>query len=129
MRPLEWPSLQNRGIPIQLYHSSFAKFLRVVRDGDVQMDLEPEDYAATQSLFHSSATLYPDEASRSQAIRVFLNKAIHRHISSLEIPGMRADGACQVICGDVLAAAEEKNEMGTGGCDASHQCGLDFRLL
>jgi hypothetical protein len=95
------------------------------------MDLKPEDYAATHSLFHSSATLYPDEAHRTQAIRVFLNKAIHHHISSLEIPGMRADGACQVICGDLLASAaleEHKNEMGVGGCDATHQCGIGFRF-
>jgi hypothetical protein len=121
----------NRGIPIQLYHSSFAKFLKAVRDSNVEMDLKPEDYATTQSLFHSSATLYADEGSRSQAIRVFLDKAIHRRVSSLEIPGMRADGACEVICGDLLVVAaleEEKNEMATGGCDASHQCGLDFRF-
>jgi hypothetical protein len=119
----------HRGIPIQLYHPSFGNFLRAVRDDTVHV--KPEDYAATQSLFHSSAMLYEDEDSRSEEIRIFLDKAIHRQITHLRVPGMKADGACQVSCGNLYALAaleEEMNEIGTGGPDPSHQCGLDFRF-
>ncbi len=68
------PSM-NRGIPIQLYHPSFAKFLRVVRDDTVGIDLKP-------------------------GLRVYALAAIK----------------------------EDKNEIGTGGCDPSDQCALGFRL-
>jgi hypothetical protein len=124
------PSM-NRGIPIQLYHPSFAKFLRVARTATGEIDLTPEDYSATHSLFHSSAMLYKDEAKRVEGTRVFLDKAIRRAIPALDVPGMKADGACQVFCGNLYALAaakEDKNEIGTGGCDPSHQCALDFRL-
>ena len=57
-------------------------FLRAVRDSDVEMDLNPEDRAATVSLFQFSTTLYTDEGSCLQAIRVFLTKLF---ISSLGI--------------------------------------------
>jgi hypothetical protein len=93
--------------------------------------LEAEDYSATHSLFHESAIIYKSEDDRSEAIRVFLDKAIHRHISKVEVAGMKADGGCEVLCGNVfalVALVEEKNDMGTGGCDASHQCGIDFRV-
>ena len=96
------------------------------------MHLGSEDYAATHSLFQASAMLYEHEDERSKAIRTFLIKGIRRHhIATLDGQGMRADGSCQVLCGDLLALAgleEEKNEIGTGGCDPSHQCGLGYRL-
>jgi hypothetical protein len=120
-----------RGIPIQLYHPTFSKFLRAISDDTVDINLKPEDYSAAHSLLHKSAEIYVDEASRSNAIRVFLNKAIHHRITTLDVQGMKADGACQVLCGNLYALAaieEEKNEVGTGGCDPTHQCSLDFRL-
>ena len=121
----------NRGIPIQLYHAAFAKFMRAISDDTADTNLKAEDYSAVHSLFHRSAAVYRDEALRSNAIRVFLNNAIHHRITTLEVPGMKADGACQVLCGNLYALAaleEEKNEIGTGGCDPSHQCSFDFRL-
>jgi hypothetical protein len=120
-----------RGIPIQLYHPAFAKFMRSISDDTVDINLKPDDYSAVHSLFDRSAVVYGDEASRSDAIRVFLNQAIHYRIETLEVPGMKADGAYKVLCRNLYALAaieEEKNEIGTGGCDPSHQCSLDFRL-
>ncbi len=121
----------NHGIPIQLYHPSFAKFLRVVLDDTVEIDLKPEDYSATHSLFHSSSVLYRDKTERVEANRVFLDKVIGRPIPALDISGMKTDGACQVFCGSLYALAavkEDTNEIGAGFCDPSHQCALDFRL-
>ncbi|KAH9971623.1 hypothetical protein BJV74DRAFT_889341 [Russula compacta] len=51
--------------------AAFAKFLQAVRDDTVKIDLKPEDYSATYSLFHSSAELYRDKEARSEAIRVY----------------------------------------------------------
>ncbi len=125
----------NRGIPIQLYHPSFAKFLRVVRDDTVGIDLKPEDYSATLSLFHSSAVLYESEAQRVDATRLFLDKVIRHRISALNVSGvkasMKADGAYEVECGSLYALAAikvDKNEIGTDSRDPSHQCALGFRL-
>jgi hypothetical protein len=121
----------NRGIPIQLYHPSFAKFLRAVRDENIGVNLEAEDYSAVHSLFHASAILHKNEGVRTQAVRVFLDKAIRHQASKIEVEGMKADGGCEVLCGDqyVLGELEEhKNDMGTGGCDPSHQGGLDMRV-
>jgi hypothetical protein len=121
----------NRGLPIQLFHPSFARFLHRAYNNTVEMDLKPELYSATHSLTHVAAEIYPDEARRVRAVGVFFDKAIGHSIPMLEIPGMRADGACQVFCGNlyVLAAVkEDKNEIGTGGCDPSLQCIMDFRL-
>ncbi len=120
----------NRGVPIQLYHPSFAKFLRATREDTVEIDLKPGDYSATHSFIHSSAALYTDESRRVEATRVFLDMFLGRPIPGLDICGMRADGACRVFCGSLYALAalkEDKNEIGTGGCDPSHQCALDFR--
>ena len=130
------PSM-NRGIPIQLYHPSFAKFLRVVRDDTVGIDLKPEDYSATHSLFQSSAVLYESEARRLDATELFLNKVIRHQISPLWVSGeqvsMKADGAYEAGCKSLrvyalAAIKEDKNEIGTGGCDPSDQCALGFRL-
>jgi hypothetical protein len=121
----------NRGIPIQLYHPTFAKFMRAMRDDTVDINLKSEDFSATHSFLQNSAVVYKNEALRSEAIRAFLNKAIHHRIAALKTPTFNADGACQVPCGNLLALAaieEEKNEIGTGGCGPSHQCGLGFRL-
>jgi len=121
----------NRGIPIQLYHSSFAKFLRLAHKETGEIELTPEDYSATHSLFHYSAALYKDESKRIEATKVFLDKAIRRAIPALELSCMRADGACQVLCGNLYALGaykEDKNEVGTGGCDPTHQCCFGFRL-
>lgn len=120
----------NRGIPIQLYHPSFANFLRVIREDTGEIDLKPEDYSATHSLFHSFAMLYDDEAKRSAATSRFLDKAIGHMIPGMELPGMKPDGACRVLCGDLyalVALKESKNEIGTGGCDPSHQGSLGYR--
>jgi hypothetical protein len=122
----------NRGIPIQLYHPTFAKFMRTTSDDTVDIKLDPEGYSAVHSLFHKSAVIYKDETARSNEIRVFLNRAIRHRLATLEAPGMRADGAYEVPCGNLYAVAaleEEKNEIGTGGKDPSHQCGLDYRLF
>ena len=123
------PSM-NRGIPIQLYHPSFAKFLRVTRKDTGEINLTPADYSATHSLFHSSAMLYIDKAERLKAISIFIDKAIGYMISSLYIPGVKASGAYRVLCDDIyalVALKEIKNEIGTGGRDPSHQCGMGFR--
>ncbi|KAI0000747.1 hypothetical protein BJV74DRAFT_882609 [Russula compacta] len=105
----------NRGFPIQLYHPSFERFLRVIRVDTVDIGLKTEDYSATHSLFHPSAALYRDEDARSQAIRIHLDTAIHGSMFTLHLPGMKA-------------SEEEKNEIGTGGCDPSHQYGIGYRL-
>jgi hypothetical protein len=121
----------NRGIPIQLYHPSFGKFLRAVGDDSVEIELEAEDYSAVHSLFHTSAILHSNEGERTQAVRVYLDKATHRQAGRIEVAGMKADGGCEVLCGNqyVLASVEEhKNDMGTGGCDPSHQGALDVRV-
>ncbi|KAH9055212.1 hypothetical protein EDB87DRAFT_1580049 [Lactarius vividus] len=57
----------NCGIPIQLYHRAFADFLRIARGDIVDIDLKPEVYSATHSLFHSSAAFYLNEASRVES--------------------------------------------------------------
>lgn len=51
----------------------------------------------------------------------------------LQLPGMRADGACQLPLEkygiNALTALEEvKNEIGMGGCDQLHQCGIGYRF-
>jgi hypothetical protein len=109
---------EKRGIPIQLYHPAFGKFMQAITDDTVDIGLKPEDYSAVHSLFHRSAVVYDDEALRSSAIRVFLDNAIHHRITTLDMKGMKTDGACQVLCGNLYALAaieEEKNEIGTGG--------------
>ncbi|KAI9461314.1 hypothetical protein BJY52DRAFT_1117319 [Lactarius psammicola] len=43
---------------------------------------------------------------------------------------MRTNGACTAPCGKLVALValkEDKNEVGTGGCDPSHQCAMGFR--
>ncbi len=124
----------NHGIPIQLYHPSFAKFLRIAREDNVEIDLKPEVYSATHSLFHSSAVVYDDEARRVEATRMFLEEAIGHKIPAHDVTGkqtsMKFDSACTVPCGSLFALAalkEDKNEVGTGGCDPSHQCAMGFR--
>jgi hypothetical protein len=120
----------NRGLPIQLFHPSFARFMRRAHDNTVKMDLGPEIYSATHSLTHAAAEIYPDEARRAQAVEVFLDKAIGHSIPALDIPGMRTDGAYRVSCGSVYVLAavkEDKNEIGMGGCDPSLQCTMGFR--
>ncbi len=124
----------NHGIPIQLFHPSFAKFLRIAREDTVEIDLKPEVYSATHSLFHTSAVVYDDEGRRVEATRVFLEKAIGHMIPALEVTGkqtsMRFDGACTAPCGSLSALTalkEDKNEVGTGDCDPSHQCAMGFR--
>jgi len=122
---------KNRGIPIQLYHPSFANFLRVAHEDTGEIELKPEDYSATHSLFYRSAAVYKEENNRIEETNVFLDRVIGRATPSLELSCMKIDGACRVLCGDyyVLAAQKEvKNEHGTGGCDASHQCCMGFRL-
>jgi len=85
----------NRGIPIRLYHPSFARFIRNVREDTVEIDLKPEDYSATHSLLHSSAVLYQDEARRVEATRVFLEEAIGHQIPALDVLGMRPTALAQ----------------------------------
>ncbi|KAH9159154.1 hypothetical protein EDB89DRAFT_1866142, partial [Lactarius sanguifluus] len=114
----------NHGIPVHLYHPSFARFLHVISD-NTAINLKPGDYKAAQSFIHTSAVLYMDEARHVEATVVFLDQFLGRPIPALDIRGMRADGACQVVCGGlhaVVALKEDKNEIGTGGCDPSHQC-------
>jgi hypothetical protein len=103
------PSM-NRGIPIQLYHPSFAKFLRVAHEDTGEIELNPEDYSATHSLFHCSAAIYKDEHKRIEATKVFLDQAIRRAIPALELSCMRADGACQVLCGNLYALGALKED-------------------
>ena len=124
------PSM-NRGIPIQLYHPSFANFLRVAHEDTGEIELKPEDYSATHSLFLHSASLYKEEAKRVEATDAFLDQAIRRAIPSLELSCMRVDGACRVLCGNLYALAahtEVKKEAGTRGCDPCHQCCMGYRL-
>jgi hypothetical protein len=71
-----------RGIPIQFYQPSFAKFLRVARADVVQIDLKPEDYSTMHSLLHSSSVLFKDEAFRSN--KGVLDKAVRRAIPALD---------------------------------------------
>ncbi|KAH9167868.1 hypothetical protein EDB89DRAFT_1649475 [Lactarius sanguifluus] len=59
----------NCGIPIQLYRPSFAKFLRISHGDAVGIELKPETYSATHSLFHLSAALYSNEDKRVAATR------------------------------------------------------------
>ncbi|KAF8222687.1 hypothetical protein L208DRAFT_586157 [Tricholoma matsutake] len=64
------PSM-NRGIPIQLYHPLFANFLRVDHEDTGEIELNPEDYSATHSLFLHSAALYKEEAKCIEATDVY----------------------------------------------------------
>jgi hypothetical protein len=121
----------NRGIPIELYHRSFGRFLRAVTDESVEIELTAEDYSAVHSLFAKSAQLYGNEAGRTQAVRVCLDKVIRRQAGRIEVEGMRADGGCLVLCGNEYALGhleEHKNDVGTGGCDPSHQGAFDIRV-
>jgi hypothetical protein len=85
---------------------------------------------ATHSLFNASAVLYDFERDRCDAIKVFLDKAIHRHLSTIEAKGFRTDGSYEVLCGDVYTVctvAEYKNDLATARCDPSHQGGFNYR--
>ncbi|KAI9435242.1 hypothetical protein BJY52DRAFT_1197709 [Lactarius psammicola] len=80
------------------------------------------------------AVVYDDETSRIEATRVFLEEAIGHPIPALDATGeqitLRFDGACTASCGNLsvmVALKEDKNEVGTGGCDPSHQCAMGFR--
>jgi hypothetical protein len=124
---------KNCGIPIQLYHPSFGRFLRRAHQDTVEINLKPENYSATHSLFQSSAAIYRNEASRVKEVKEFLENAIgHKfHPLDTDVCGMNPDGIIQVSCGSLHALAavqEDKNEIGMGRCDPSHQCALDFRL-
>ncbi|KAH9004562.1 hypothetical protein EDB86DRAFT_2771463, partial [Lactarius hatsudake] len=125
----------NCGIPIQLYHPSFAKIIRIARGDAIEIDLKPEAYSATHSLFHSSAALYDNKTLRVETTKIFLEGAIGHQLPADELPyggdlPMHPDGALTQICGSVKALVvvkEDKNEIGTGGCDPSHQCSMGYR--
>ncbi|KAH9000159.1 hypothetical protein EDB92DRAFT_1939906 [Lactarius akahatsu] len=120
----------NCGIPIQLYHPSFAKFLRISRGDAVEIDLKPKAYSATHSLFHSSAVLYTNKAQRIAGTSMYLGEAIGHRLPPLDVPWgehtMHFDGALREV-GALVVLKEDKNEVGTGGCDPPHQCALGFR--
>jgi len=121
----------NHGILIQLYHPLFARFLHVITNNTVEIDLKPKDYTTMHSHFQSSMLLYKDKASHLEATKILFDKAICHSIMSLELPGMRTNSACQVFSGNLyalVALKEDRNEIRTGSCNLSHQCGLDFRL-
>ncbi|KAI9456037.1 hypothetical protein BJY52DRAFT_1384109 [Lactarius psammicola] len=116
----------NRGIPIQLYHPSFAKFLRNIREDTIEVDLK---YSATHSLFYSSAMVYSNKAERVDSVKLFLEEAIGHEIFAQCVFDLRSNGACTVYCGGLRALAAEtefKNEIGTGGRDPSHHCATFF---
>lgn len=95
-----------------------------------EIELKPENYSATHSLFLHSAALHKEEAKRMEATNVFLDRAIRRVIPSLELSCMRVDGACRVLCGNLYASAahkEVKNEVGTGG--ATHVTSVVWAIV
>ena len=47
--------------------------------------------------------LYDDEAKRTAATSRFMDKTIGCTIPGMELPGMKPDGACRVLCGDLYA--------------------------
>ncbi|KAH9046590.1 hypothetical protein EDB84DRAFT_1250076, partial [Lactarius hengduanensis] len=120
----------NCGIPIQLYHPAFAKFLRISRGDAVEIDLKPEAYSATHSLFHSSAAQYTDEAQRVAGTSMFLGEAIGHQLPPLDFPKgeytMHFNGALTEV-GALVVLKADKNEVGTGRCDPSYQCASGFR--
>ncbi|KAH8990253.1 hypothetical protein EDB92DRAFT_1799093, partial [Lactarius akahatsu] len=124
----------NCGIPIQLYHPSLAKTLRISRGDAVEIDLKPETYSVTHSLSHFSAALYSNEGKRVAATRTPLGVAICHGLSTLSVPcddyTMEFDGGLTEVCGGAQALVVlevDKNEVGTDGRDPSHQCSLGFR--
>ncbi|KAI9439820.1 hypothetical protein H4582DRAFT_2075187 [Lactarius indigo] len=120
----------NSGIPIQLYHPAFANFLRISREGTVDIDVKPESYSATHSLFHAAADLHDNDAERVTATWTSLGLAIENPLPPLDHHGMHFNGAITEVCGGVpalVALKEDKNEIGTDGCDPSHQCAFGFR--
>ncbi|KAH9058919.1 hypothetical protein EDB83DRAFT_2520665 [Lactarius deliciosus] len=125
----------NYSIPIQLYHPSFAKFLRNIRGDTVDIDVKPKEHSATHSLFYFSAMSHQNEARRVEVTKMLLEDAIGHQISAVEIPvnesGMKADGACMIVnCGgglSALAADNRVENVGTGGRDPLKRCTTFFR--
>ena len=122
----------NYSIPVQLYHPAFAKLLSIAKGSTLEIKLNPEDYSTTQSLFHAAAQIYENEAERDEATTVFLDRIIGHGIPALTTssPVIRTNGTCKVECGNVYALTAlkvDKKEIGTGGCDPSHQYTMGYR--
>ncbi|KAH9000157.1 hypothetical protein EDB92DRAFT_470325 [Lactarius akahatsu] len=69
-----------------------------------------------------------------ETTKMFLEGAIRHPLSADQLSygrgSMRPDGALTQDCGSVRALVvlkEDKNEIGTGGCDPSHQCSMGYR--
>jgi hypothetical protein len=118
------------GLPIQLYHPVFSAFDEFMQSSDVLPDAA--DYATAHTLLVQSAALYPKEEMREEVLLPLLRQALHKPLQRIvNANGTKSDFSYTVNCEKHLDAlaflGEQKNEIGTGGCDPSVQAGFSYR--